>query len=314
MRAGAAPVMTSTTLLTTARRLVLASVALAMLGVQPAAAQQQAPPTPGQGYPEVEGIPARPHTPDIEPVYRKPAIDTLATIRKRGVLRVGVAPTEPFVMRDKDGNLVGLSIDIGRKLAEDLGVEVTFVPTSWSQIIPDLVDNQSDLIASGLWVTPSRALVVNFTEPSAVEAVHLIASRQLAGSFKSKTDFDRADVTLVVYAGTIQEDVASRAFPKATLMKLEGDADPLAPVLDGKAHAALVTTPVPQAIVEQAGGRLVLPFAEALQSTNAAMAVRKGDPDFLNYLNGWLAYHRQGGWLGARTEYWNRPSNWMNRM
>lgn len=296
------------------RRALCACVALAALAAAPALAQQAEKPTPGQGYLEPEGLAVRPPTPDIEPVYRKPAIDTLATIRKRGVLRVGVAPTEPFVMRDKTGNLMGLSIDIGSKLAEDLGVEVEFVQTSWSQIIPDLVENHFDLIASGLWVTPARALVVNFSEPSALEAVHLVANKRLAGTFKAKSDFDRADVTLVVYEGTIQESVAARTFPKARLMKIDGDADPLAPVFEGKAHAALVTTPVPEAIVEQAGSRLVLPFPEGLQSTTAAMAVRKGDPDFLNYLNSWIAYHRQGGWLGARTEYWGQPDNWVNKM
>jgi hypothetical protein len=37
---------------------------------------------------------------DIEPVWAKPAIDTIATVRARGVLKVGVVTNEPFVMRD----------------------------------------------------------------------------------------------------------------------------------------------------------------------------------------------------------------------
>ena len=52
------------------------------------------------GLVDPEGIPPRPPAVDIAPVYRGPAVDTLATIRKRGVLRVGVATAEPMVMHD----------------------------------------------------------------------------------------------------------------------------------------------------------------------------------------------------------------------
>ena len=79
------------------------------------------PPPAKPGYADPDGVPPRPPAVDIEPVYRKPAIDTLATILKRGVLRVGVAPAEPFVMRDANGELAGFSIDLGRKFADDLG-------------------------------------------------------------------------------------------------------------------------------------------------------------------------------------------------
>ena len=51
-----------------------------------------------------------------------------------------------------------------RQLAADMGVEAEFVPTSWSQVIPDLIDRHLDVIATGLWITPARALVVNFTD------------------------------------------------------------------------------------------------------------------------------------------------------
>jgi len=126
----------------------------------------------------------------------------------------------------------------------------------------------------------------------------------------SRQDFDRPDVRIVVYAGTSQEIVAGRLFPRATLVKLEGDADPLAPVVDGKAHALLVTTPTPQLIVGHAPDRLFLPFAEPLQTTSTAAAIRKGDADFLNFLNSWLAFQAEDGWLGERQQYWFRGSNW----
>jgi polar amino acid transport system substrate-binding protein len=250
----------------------------------------------------------------VEPVWARPAIDTLATVRRRGALRVGVVHNEPFVMRDAKGDLVGFSIDLGRQLADDLGVNVEFVVTSWSQVVPDLVGKQFDVIAAGLWITPARALVVNFSDPTSVGAVHLVAGKSLASTMRSRQDLDRPDVRIVVYAGTSQEKIGSQLFPRATLVKLEGDADPLAPVVEGKAHAVLVTTPVPELVVGSSPDRLFLPLGEPLQLTTTALAIRKGDADFLNFVDSWLAFQREDGWLAERQRYWFRTTEWMQEM
>ncbi len=280
----------------------------------PALAQQPQAAAVKPGYADPDGVPPRPPAVDIEPVYRRPAIDTLATILKRGVLRVGVAPAEPFVMRDARGELAGFSVDLARKVAEDLGVQVAFVPTTWSQIVPDLMGNHFDVIFSGLWITPARALVMNFTESTSVEAVHLVAGKPLAAAMKTREDFNRPDVRIVVYAGTIQEGLAARLFPRAQVLKVDGDADQITPVIEGKAHAALLTTPTPDLVVRTAPDQLFLPSGSALQSTATAAAIRKGDPDFLNYLNSWLAFQRQSGFVDERTNYWFKSAEWLKKM
>ncbi len=152
-----------------AARAAVTAVAVAVAGTMlctPALAQATAP-SAGAGLAAQEAPTRRMATRDIEPVYRGGTVDTLATIRKRGVLRVGVALSVPTVMHAADGKLVGFSIDAARRLADDMGVGVEFVETSWSGIIPDLLDREFDLIMSGLWVTVPRALVINFTTPVA---------------------------------------------------------------------------------------------------------------------------------------------------
>jgi polar amino acid transport system substrate-binding protein len=118
----------------------------------------------------------------------------------------------------------------------------------------------------------------------------------------------------VVYAGTIQEGIAARLFPRAQVVKVEGDGDQIAPVLDGKAHAALLTTPTPDLVVRTAPGQLFLPPVGPLQMTATAAGIRKGDPDFLNYLNSWLAFQRQSGFIDERTNYWFKSAEWFKRM
>jgi polar amino acid transport system substrate-binding protein len=292
-------------------RLLVATIALAGTTLATEALAQAAGSAPAADTPSAGAASRRLVARDIEPVYRGGTIDTLATIRKRGVLRVGVALSEPTVMHDADGKLVGFSIDAARRLADDLGVGLEFVETSWSGIIPDLLNREFDLIMSGLWVTVPRALVINFTTPTAVEGIHVIAGREAAARLKTPADLDRAGTKIVVYAGTLQERLAARRFPKATLVKVSGDADHLAPVLAGEADAALVPTFAPEVIVRAAPDRLALPFAKPLSSASAAIGVRKGDFDFVNFLESWLAVQRDEGWLDERTTYWADPTNWL---
>lgn len=288
-----------------------AAIALAGTALATQAQTQATPPAPAAGTAAPEAAARRAAPRDIEPVTRGGTVDTLATIRKRGVLRVGVAVSEPTVMHDAGGKLVGFSIDAARRLADDLGVGVEFIETSWSGIIPDLLNHESDLIMSGLWVTVPRALVINYTTPTAVEGIHVIASRAAAARLKTPADLDRPGTKIVVHAGTLQERLAARRFPKATLLQVNGDADHLAPVLAGEADAALVPTFAPEVIVRAAPDRLALPFAKPLSSASAAIGVRKGDFDFVNFLESWLAVQRDEGWLEERTAYWADPTNWL---
>jgi polar amino acid transport system substrate-binding protein len=34
------------------------------------------------------------------------------------------------------------------------------------------------------------------------------------------------------------------------------------------------------------------------------MAIRKGDADFLNFLNSWLKFQRDNGWIEERRRHW----------
>ena len=74
------------------------------------------------------------------------AASTIETIKKRGVLKVGMDIFQPWAMKDKNGKLIGFEIDVATRLAEDIGVKVEFLPTAWSGIIPALLTGKFDVI------------------------------------------------------------------------------------------------------------------------------------------------------------------------
>ncbi|MES2714409.1 MAG: transporter substrate-binding domain-containing protein [Pseudomonadota bacterium] len=263
---------------------------------------------PGAGFADPARPAPRPAPADDGVVWRAPGVDTLATVRQRGLLRVCVVPAEPMVMNTADGGFVGYSVDLARQLAQDLGVGLALLPSSWGLVVSDLLQRQCDLIASGLWVTLPRALVVHFSRPTAFDAVHLVASQASAPGKSSLADFDQPAMAVAVYAGTPQEALARKLLPRARLLATADD--PLQAVLDGKAQAALVPTLLPQTLLQAAPGKLYLPRSTPLASTPTAMAVRKGDPDFLHFINTWLGLQRDSGWLDERLLHWSDSAKW----
>jgi polar amino acid transport system substrate-binding protein len=281
--------------------LMLALGALGLLGSTAAWAQVTSD-KPTSAWSDAQVAPRPPMVDTVVPILRPPTVDTLATLRQRGVLRVGVVQVAPMVMQDRSGTHVGFSVDLARRLAADLGVGVEFVETSWSDVMPQLLDGRSDAIITGLWMNVPRALVANFTQPTASEGIYLIGSRPRAAQRRSLDAFNQPGVRIAVAKDPVQMAAAKARFPRATLDFVEDD--PLLVVSEGGAHAAVVATLSPDAVVATAPQRWFLPSAEPLARTSVAMAVRKGDPDFLAFLNSWLDMQRENGWLAERTRYW----------
>ena len=277
------------------------ALVLGLLGAT--AAWAQAPgDKPVSAWADPQAVKRAPPADTVAPILRPPAVDTLATVRQRGVLRVGVVQVAPMVMLDRSNNYVGFSVDVARRLAADLGVRIEFVETWWTEVIPHLLDDRTDVIITGLWMNVPRALVTNFTQPTASEGIYLIASRPLAAQRRSLDAFNQPGVKIAVSTDPAQQAVAKARFPRATVTPV--DDDPLLVVTEGRAQAAVVATLAADAVVASAPRRWFLPSPEPLARTSAGMAVRKGDPDFLAFLNTWLDMQRESGWLADRARYW----------
>src|SRR5260370_6769358 len=85
--------------------------------------------------------------------------DTLAEIRKRGVINVFVeAQYRPYEFRDQSGEIVGLDIDLARKMFDEgLGVKVAFTDLDLTGVLGALLTRKADVVISGIVMTQERA-------------------------------------------------------------------------------------------------------------------------------------------------------------
>ena len=237
----------------------------------------------------------------------------IETIKQRGVIKIGLSLFKPWSMRDKDGELIGFELDVGRKLAEDMGVEVEFVPTAWDGIIPALVAGKFDAIISGMSVTAQRNLTVNFTDPYAYSGLKIVANREMTEGF-SEEDFNSPDVTFAARRGATPAIAIRKMFPDAELLLFDEEGAATQEVLNGNAHATMSSEPAPSTEARTYPDILHVPFDTIFDPRGEGFAVRKGDPDALNYFNNWIAHNWRNGWLEERHDYWFTTEDWTDQV
>ncbi|MCK8079357.1 transporter substrate-binding domain-containing protein [Vibrio sp. 1CM24A] len=238
----------------------------------------------------------------------------LDKINERGSLRVGMSTFVPWAMRNKQGDLVGFEIDVAKRLAEDSGWKVEFVPTAWDGIIPSLLSNKFDVIIGGMSITEARAKSVLFTEPYSHSGVQLAANKELAEGFTQISDFDSRRVKIAARRGAFTVQVARETFPKAKVLQFDDDAQAFQEVLNGNAHAVIASSPKPEHETIKNADTLFIPFEERLSKGNEAFAVRLGETDKTEFFNEWIKARTEDGWLKERYEYWFSTLDWQDQI
>ncbi len=241
------------------------------------------------------------------------AESVIESIKRQGVIRIGLSTFTPWSMRALNGDLIGFEPDVGRKLAEDMGVDVEFVPTAWDGIIPALLAGKFDVIISGLSITPQRNLTVNFTDAYAYSGMTILANRQLTEGFGLE-DLDDPDVTFSARRGAVPAAVIAERFPNAELLLFDDEGAVVQEVLNGNAHATMASEPLPSREARSYPDTLHIPFDVLFNQLGEGFALRKGDPDALNFFNNWIAHHWRTGWLQERHDYWFTTEDWSSQV
>ncbi|MEF1221064.1 transporter substrate-binding domain-containing protein, partial [Photobacterium damselae] len=133
-----------------------------------------------------------------------------------------------------------------RRVAQDAGLKIEFIPTAWDGIIPALLAGKFDVIIGGLSITPQRNLNVLFTVPYAHSGVQLAASKESAADKTTIADYNKRSVTLAVRRGAVTVQTAKKYFPKAKLRQFDDESQAFQEVLNGNADAVLASSPKPE--------------------------------------------------------------------
>jgi polar amino acid transport system substrate-binding protein len=237
---------------------------------------------------------------------------TVDKVLQGGVLKVGMSTFVPWAMKAKTGKLIGFEIDVARRLAEDMGVDIQFIPTKWSGIIPALITGKFDVIIGGMGIVPKRNLKVNFSIPYDYTGMSMVAHSQKAPGLNKVADFNKPGIIIAARLGSTAVTATRKYIPKAELRLFDDESQAYQELVNGRVHAVVGSAPTPAFQALKYPDRLYLPLKAPFTREPIGFAVNKGDPDTLNFFNNWIRVVTAEGWLKERKHYWFRTKDWEN--
>jgi polar amino acid transport system substrate-binding protein len=265
--------MTKSTLIGTIRRRMLAGAAL-LLGAglaAPAAMAQQMPPLP-------------------------------SSIRDAGVLRAGVRCDQPpYGFRGPDGGFAGVEVEMARQMAAWAFGSVDKAElqcVTADNRIPQLNARRVDLLIATLGVTPERARVIDFSEPYRWGGSDLLVKRD--SPIRSLDDLQSR--TVVMLRGTTQALWFDAKMPGLNSLRLNTAADALQALIQGRAEA--YAHDAATLVVIAARDPSLRLVGEAFAVSDAAVGLRKNEPEWMAWINAALARMKAEGLYARWLETW----------
>lgn len=225
---------------------------------------------------------------------------TLAAVKQRGTLRVGVTQAPPWYSKDpKTGEWAsGVGVSMGRAMAAALGVKFEPVEVTWGTAIAALQGNKIDLMYM-LDATPERAQAVDFpATPLLFYSLAVLARDDLP--VKAWADLNNEKVRIAVPQASTMDKFVSETTPKAQIQRFPGNPEAIAAFQAGRADAVCLFHPPLLAARQRLGsGKIVVPTP--VRSQPSSVAVRKEDDKaFVQWVDQAIAGHYKSG----QTQKW----------
>ncbi len=193
----------------------------------------------------------------------------------------------PFEYTNEKGEPMGFDVDIARLAAQELGVDLEIKDMEFSGLIPALQGGKIDMIISGMTRTLTRAKAVTFTQPYFETGLCVLLSKQRAERVQDVKELNASDRIIAVKLGTTGDLITGKLFPKAQVNRYKDETACVREVVTGRADAFLydqLSISKHHKENPETTRAILKPFTYE----PFAIAIRKGDSDFLGWLNLYL--------------------------
>ena len=232
-------------------------------------------------------------------------------IQQTKKLRVGAALSEPWYYKDTENSSAaggvkvgdtlwrGFGPNLGKLIADAMGVELAMVETTWGTAVAGLQANQFDTMFI-LDPTPVRALSVDFS-PSPVLWYPVAGLAKNDINVKQWDELNNPKYRICVSLGSSTDQFASRVLPKATITRYANTGDQIAAFQSNRVDIALTTAQTSDLARAKlhTGKTIVL---KPVAAVPAGAAVR-AEPDhrWYDYLTTVVAYYYN---VGTTQKVW----------
>lgn len=210
------------------------------------------------------------------------------------VLKVGVdANFPPFEYYQKGtDNFTGFDVELMRGVAANMGYSgVEFVNTGLNDLINGLNGKRYDVIASGFSVTPERQQAVDFSESYLNDGFRIAVAA--GNDFTADNISALKDKIVAVKHNSFALAMVNNFGGAAKVIETPSIEEAMAKVIGGEADCAVISKSAGSFFIANGYADKIKFASGDLKTDNVALAVRKGDKEFLSKLNEGLRNFRK---------------------
>ena len=197
----------------------------------------------------------------------------------------------PYEYHD-GGEIVGIDAEIAKAIAGELGMELEIEDIAFDSIIPEITSGKADMGLAGMTVTEDRKQSVDFSDTYAKASQKVIVKE---GSEIASPD-DLAGKIVGVQLGTTGDIyVSDLEADGTTVERYNKGFEAVQALSQGKIDAVVIDGEPAKTFVAQTEGLKIL--EESFTDEEYAIAVKKGNTELLDKINGALKTLKENGTL-----------------
>jgi ABC-type amino acid transport substrate-binding protein len=225
----------------------------------------------------------------------------LGDIQAKGEIVIGVKyDVPPFGFKNPQTNEVeGFDVDLGKAVAESLGVEPKFIEAISDNRIPFLENGTADLILSTMTINEERVAEIEFSDPYFIARGRILTKKDNS-EIKGVEDLAGKDVCTVL--GSTYEATLKQQAPKANLKLVDTYSECLELIQNGSVDAVSTDDVILTGMVIQ-DDTLQLVGEELTQEPYGA-GIKKGQQQVVDHVNEvFAAFKEDGRWADLHEEW-----------
>jgi glutamate transport system substrate-binding protein len=240
-----------------------------------------------------------------------PAGTTMAKLQDRGEITIGVKfDVPPFGFKNpQSGEVEGFDVDMGRIIAEELGVEPRFVEAISDNRIPFLQQGEVDLILSTMTINQERDQEIEFSEPYYVARGRVLVPQD--SDIRGVDDL--AGKRVCTALGSTYEETLRNQAPDADLRLVDTYSECLELLQNGAIDAISTDDVILTGMIIQDDTLEMV--GDELTTEPYGAGIKEGDREFQRFVSETLEAAQQDGrwqdlhqeWIGQYTDQEEQP-------
>jgi len=231
-------------------------------------------------------------------------------------LVVGTAASmPPLNMTTKDGEIIGMEIDLAKAMANSMGVKLRLEAMQFHELLPALEAGKIDMILSGMTITAQRNMKVAFVGPYFKSGKAVLTKLPTMAEAQTPEDVNDPRKSIVTLRGSTSEQFVKNNLTKVKLVTANSYDEAIDMVINDKVDAMFADyTICVVAIFRYPKAAGLLTVVSPLTYEPLGIALPDKDPLFVNLVNNYLTTMEDSGALEELTWEWFENADWMKRL